>query len=122
MRAARFHRHGGPEVVQIEDVPRPEPRPGEVVVDVRAAAMNHLDLWVRRGLPIETTMPHIGGSDIAGTVAEVGAGVAGWQKGDRVVVNPILFCGVCEFCTRGQESLCLRFRILGEHTDGGFAE
>jgi NADPH:quinone reductase-like Zn-dependent oxidoreductase len=84
--------------------------------------MNHLDLWVRRGLPIETTMPHIGGSDIAGTVAEVGFGVAGWQKGDPVVVNPILFCGVCEFCMRGQESLCLRFRILGEHTDGGFAE
>ena len=122
MRAARFHRHGGPEVVRIEDVPRPEPRAGEVVVDVRAAAMNHLDLWVRRGLPIETTMPHIGGSDVAGTVAELGAGVEGWREGDRVLVNPILFCGVCEFCTRGQESLCLRFRILGEHTDGGFAE
>jgi NADPH:quinone reductase-like Zn-dependent oxidoreductase len=122
MRAARFHRHGGPDVVCIEQVPRPEPRPGEVVIDVRAAAMNHLDLWVRRGLPIETTMPHIGGSDVAGTVAELGAGVEGWQVGERVVVNPILFCGTCEFCVRGQESLCRRFRILGEHTDGGFAE
>lgn len=122
MRAVRFHKHGGPEVLRIDDVPRPQPQPGEVVVAVRAVAVNHLDLWIRRGLPIETTMPHIGGSDIAGTVAEVGEGVEGWTAGDRVLVNPILFCGACEHCVRGQESLCLRFRILGEHTDGGFAE
>lgn len=121
MRAARFHRHGDPEVIAIEEVPRPRPAPGEVLVEVRAAALNHLDLWLRRGLPIETTMPHIGGSDIAGVVAEVAADVAGWQEGDRVLVNPILFCGHCEQCLRGQESLCRQFRILGEHTNGGFA-
>jgi NADPH:quinone reductase-like Zn-dependent oxidoreductase len=122
MRAARFHQHGGPEVVQIDEIPTPAPGPGEVRVDVRAAALNHLDLWIRRGLPVETTMPHIGGSDIAGVVGEVGRGVEEWGSGDRVVVNPILFCGACEFCLRGEESLCLRFRILGEHTDGGFAD
>ena len=122
MRAARFHRHGGPEVVQIEDVPRPEPRPGEVVVDVRAAALNHLDLWVRRGLPIETTMPHIGGSDVSGVIAEAGEGVDPARIGERVVINPSLWCGRCRECLRGEESMCERYRIMGEHTDGGFAE
>lgn len=84
--------------------------------------MNHLDLWVRRGLPIETTMPHIGGSDIAGVVAELGPGVHGVEVGTRVVVNPSLWCGRCEWCHAGQESMCVRFRLIGEHTQGGFAE
>jgi len=122
MRAALFHEFGGPEVLRIEEVPAPRAASGQVVVAVRAAAINHLDLWVRRGLPIETTMPHIGGSDIAGEVAEVAEGVDGWSVGDRVVVNPSLWCGRCEPCIRGQESMCAEFRILGEHTDGGFAE
>lgn len=122
MRAARFHQHGGPEVVRVEEVPTPEPAAGEVRVDVRAAGMNHLDLWTRRGLPIETTMPHVGGADVAGVVGAIGEGVEGWSPGDRVLVNPTLYCGVCEFCVAGEESLCLRLRLLGEHTDGGFAE
>lgn len=84
--------------------------------------MNHLDLWVRRGLPIETTMPHIGGSDVVGRVDALGKDVAGWTEGDRVVINPSLWCGRCEWCRQGEESLCERFRILGEHTQGGFAE
>ena len=122
MRAAIFHEHGGPEVVRIEQVERPRPGRGEVLVQVRASAMNHLDLWVRRGIPIETTMPHIGGSDIAGVVAEVGEDVDPARVGERVVVNPSLWCGRCRFCARGEESMCERFRILGEHTNGGFAE
>jgi NADPH:quinone reductase-like Zn-dependent oxidoreductase len=122
MRAAIFHENGGPEVVRIEALPRPAPGPGEVLLEVRAAAMNHLDLWVRRGIPIETTMPHVGGSDMAGVVAEVGEGVDSPRVGERVVVNPSLWCGECEWCRRGEESMCLRYRILGEHTDGGFAE
>src|SRR5690606_34101221 len=73
-------------------------------------------------LPIETTMPHVGGSDIAGVVAGVGAEAEGVAPGERVVVNPALGCGRCESCVRGQESLCATFRVLGEHTDGGFAE
>jgi NADPH:quinone reductase-like Zn-dependent oxidoreductase len=122
MRAAIFHDHGGPEVVRIEQVAQPRPGPGEVLVQVRAAAMNHLDLWVRRGIPIETTMPHIGGSDIAGVIAEAGEGVDAARVGERVVINPSLWCGRCRECARGEHSMCERFRILGEHTDGGFAE
>jgi NADPH:quinone reductase-like Zn-dependent oxidoreductase len=122
MRAAIFHENGGPEVIRIEDVPRPVPRPGEVLVEVKAAALNHLDLWIRRGLPIDTTMPHVGGSDVSGVIAEVGDGVDEARAGERVVVNPSLFCGACEWCRRGDEPMCVSYRILGEHTDGGFCE
>lgn len=122
MLAAIFSEHGGPDVVRTQHVPQPEPAPGEVLVRVQAAALNHLDLWVRRGLPIRTTMPHIGGSDIAGVVEAVGEGVASMDPGLRVVVNPSLWCGHCRFCVLGQESMCVEFRIIGEHTDGGFAE
>jgi NADPH:quinone reductase-like Zn-dependent oxidoreductase len=122
MRAAIFHEFGGPEVVRIEEVERPRPAPHEVLIEVGAAALNHLDLWVRRGLPIETTMPHIGGSDIAGIVVELGSGVDQAMVGERVVVNPSLSCGKCEWCLRGEQSLCNDYRILGEHTQGGFAE
>lgn len=122
MRAAIFDEHGGPEVVRIRDVPRPEPAADEVRLRVEASGMNHLDLWVRRGLPIETTMPHIGGSDVVGRVDALGGAVEGWAEGDRVVINPSLWCGECEWCRQGEESLCERYRILGEHTQGGFAE
>jgi len=122
MRAAVFHEFGGPEVVRVEEVPRPAPGPGEVLVEVKAAALNHLDLWVRRGLPIETPMPHIGGSDVAGVVAELGPGVEGPAPGTPVVANPSLWCGRCEWCIRGEHSLCVDYRILGEHTQGGLAE
>ena len=122
MRAAIFYQHGGPEVVRIEDVPPPVPDAHEVLIQVRAVALNHLDLWVRRGLPIETTMPHIGGSDIAGVVAELGAAVSDVSRGDRVVVDPSLGCGRCEWCARGEQSVCAEYRILGEHTQGGLAE
>lgn len=122
MRAARFHEHGDPEVVRVERVPVPEPGPGEARVAVRAAGLNHLDLWVRRGLPIHTTMPHVGGSDVAGVVDAVGGGVDGEWAGARVVVDPSLGCGACEWCLRGERPLCPRYRIVGEHTDGGFAE
>lgn len=122
MRAAVFHEHGGPDVLAIEEVPDPVPREGDVLVQVHAAAFNHLDLWVRRGLPIETVFPHIGGSDIAGVVTELGAAVTDWQVGDRVLVNPVLSCGRCEWCARGEEPLCPEFRVIGEHLHGGFAE
>ena len=122
MRAAIFHEHGGPDVVRIEQVARPRPGPGEVLVQVKAAAMNHLDLWVRRGIPIETTMPHIGGCDISGVIAEVGEDVDAGRVGERVVINPSLWCGHCRDCLRGEESQCATFRIFGEHTNGGFTE
>lgn len=122
MKAAIFSQHGDPDVIRIEDVPRPEPGQGEVRLRVAAAGMNHLDLWVRRGLPIETTMPHIGGSDVAGVVDAAGPGVADGWLGARVVADPSISCGVCEWCRRGEEPLCVDYRILGEHTNGGFAE
>lgn len=121
MRAAIFDEFGGPEVLRIAEVATPEPGAGEVLVRVRAAALNHLDIWVRRGLPIETTMPHIGGSDIAGEVAAVGAGV-GVEVGTRVVVDPSVGCGRCEWCRAGEVPLCVDYKIIGEHTQGGFAE
>jgi NADPH:quinone reductase-like Zn-dependent oxidoreductase len=123
MRAALIREHGGPEVLEIAGIADPVPGHGQVVVDVGAAALNHLDLWVRRGLPgLELAMPHVGGADVAGTVSEIGPGVEGWSPGDRVVVNPGLWCGRCEWCVRGEHSLCERYGILGEHVQGGLAE
>jgi NADPH:quinone reductase-like Zn-dependent oxidoreductase len=117
-----FSAHGGPDVVHIEEMPTPFPAAGEVRLLVAAVGMNHLDLWVRRGLPIDTVLPHIGGSDIAGVVDAGGAGVADVREGDRVVVDPSLSCGECEWCSAGEEPLCVKYRILGEHVHGGFAE
>lgn len=122
MRAAVFEDFGGPGVVEIKKVPVPEPGPGEVRVKVAAAAMNHLDLWVRRGLPIETPMPHIGGSDIAGTVDAVGPGADDVPLGTRVVVDPSLGYDWYDGHDRGESFGELPFRIIGEHTQGGFAE
>lgn len=106
----------------MEEVARPEPGPRDVLIQVRAAALNHLDLWVRRGLPIEITLPHIGGADIAGTVVEAGSGVRRDLIGQHVVVDPSISCGRCEWCRREEQSLCLEYRIIGEHVSGGFAE
>ena len=123
MKAAIFRQHGGPEVIEVADVPRPNVKSGQVLVSVRAAALNHLDLWARRGLPgLDLEFPHIGGSDMAGTVEELGEGVHDLDVGERVLVNPSLWCGRCEWCHRGQESLCLHYKIIGEHLNGGFAE
>ena len=123
MRAAVFHEFGGPEQVRIEDVPTPSPAPGEVLVRVRACALNRLDLWVLGGLPgLRTPLPFWTGSDIAGEVAELGPGVLGVTAGMRVALNPGLWCGTCEWCIQGEESLCVRYRLIGEHTVGGLAE
>lgn len=123
MKAAIFREHGGIDKLEIAEMPQPVPQAGEALLRVRAAAVNHLDLWVRRGLPgIEVPLPHIGGSDIAGEVAALGAGVEGIAEGARVVVNPGLWDGTCEWCRKGQQSLCVNYRIIGEHTNGGFAQ
>lgn len=122
MRAAVFEKFGGPGVVEIKSMPIPEPGPGQVRIRVAAAAMNHLDLWVRRGLPIETPMPHIGGSDIAGTVDAVGPGAEKAPFGTRVVVDPSLRYEWYEGQDRGESFNEPPFRIIGEHTQGGFAE
>ncbi len=123
MKAIVFHEHGPFENIAIADVPKPEIKPDEVLIEVKAAALNRLDLWVLAGWPgLNLKLPHVMGSDGAGVVVEIGSRVAGFENGDRVAVNPSLSCGSCEFCVAGQDNLCDRFAILGEHVDGFFAE
>ena len=123
MRALAFNEFGGPEKLRLQDVPDPKAAPGEVVVRVRACALNHLDIFVREGIPaLKTPLPFWTGCDIAGDVAEVGPDVTGLRVGDRVCVNPNLTCGRCEFCIQGEDSLCVRYGIVGEHLPGGLAE
>jgi NADPH:quinone reductase-like Zn-dependent oxidoreductase len=123
MKALAFHEHGGIEKLKYQDVPDPKPGAGDVLVRVKAAALNHLDLFVREGLPgLKLPMPFWSGCDIAGDVVEVGAAVPDVKVGDRVAVNPNLHCGRCEYCQKGQHSLCVSYGILGEHTHGGLAE
>jgi NADPH:quinone reductase-like Zn-dependent oxidoreductase len=122
MKAAIFHEHGGPEVIRVADIPRPEPGPGQVRIRVRASSLNHLDLSVRRGMPFPVPMPHIGGADIAGTVDALGAGVEGVDVGTRVVVDPSLHWEFYQGVRSGPALPSPRFQILGEHTQGGFAE
>lgn len=121
MKAVFFDRHGGNEVLQFGDRPEPEPGPGEVRVAIRAAALNHLDLFVRNGIP-DVPLPQIPGADGSGVVDLVGPGVEGLAEGDRVLVQPGLYCNACEFCRAGEQSLCVTFQILGEHAPGTFAE
>ncbi|HEY8143691.1 MAG TPA: zinc-binding dehydrogenase [Kofleriaceae bacterium] len=121
--AVVLREHGGPEVLRRERLPVEEPGPGEVRVAVRAVALNHLDLWVRRGGPaFKLTWPHRLGADVAGVVDALGPGVTGLEVGQRVVVNPGLSCGVCRACLSGRDNLCRQYGILGEHRDGGYGE
>src|SRR5438270_8092532 len=122
MKAVRFHEFGGPDVLRYEDVPTPAPGAGEVLVGLRAAALNHLDLFVRRGGVPKTPLPHVGGADGAGVVLESGAGAGAFTRGTRVFFDPGLSDGTCDYCARGEHSLCDRWEILGEHRDGTFAQ
>lgn len=144
MQAVVFRTHGGPEVLEPLELPSPRPAAGEVRIRVEAVALNHLDLWVREGLPGGPTlpMPHILGSDIVGIVEELGEGTgdAGLKgpggrpalrglfgdaivPGERVVLSPMISCGRCEFCLRGYDGLCVEgFRIFGYQLPGGYAE
>lgn len=113
---------GGPEVLARETIELPEPGPREVRVRVRAVALNHMDLWVRRGLPqVKYEWPYRLGCDIAGEVEALGAGASGAKVGDRVLVNPGLSCGVCARCLSGEDNLCRKYRIFGEGAQGGYA-
>lgn len=121
MKALFFTEHGGNEVLRYGDRPDPSEGKGEVRVAIRAAALNRLDIFVRNGIP-HVPLPQIPGADGSGVVDSVGPGVDGFSPGDRVLIQPGLFCGVCEFCRAGEQSLCVEFRILGEHVPGTFAE
>src|SRR5438876_10606187 len=122
MKAIRFHGHGGPEVLRFEDVPDPELAPGEVLVRVRACALNHLDLWERSGLPhVSIPLPHISGSDVAGEV--VAAAVPRVTLGARVMLQPGLSCGRCAACLSGRDNECPSYEVLGYlNHPGGYPE
>lgn len=119
MQAIRLHEHGNSSVLRIDSIDKPLPGPKQVVVQMKAAALNHLDLWVRNGLPgMKLPLPMIMGSDGAGVVSETGAGVEGIDVGDEVVIQPGIFCGLCQMCRMGHHNLCPDYGILGESTDG----
>lgn len=123
MKAVIFEKHGGPEVLQYTDFSVPQPGAGQVLVRLKAAALNRLDLWVRNGWPgIKLAYPHIPGADGAGEIAEVGAGVSAWMAGDRVVINPNLGCGRCAACLAGWDNRCQNWNLLGETVRGTYAE
>ncbi len=121
MKAVRFHAHGGPEVLRCEDAPDPRPKSGEAIVRVRACALNHLDLWNRRGIERVTfQFPHISGADVAGEV--VSTADNSMAPGRRVMLQPGLSCGRCDVCLAGCDNECPRYDVLGSQSDGGYAE
>ncbi len=121
MKAVRIHEFGGPEVLRYEDVADPQPRKDQVLVRIKACAMNHLDIWVRKGLP-GVKLPHILGSDIAGEIVEVGEYLAGFKAGQRVLLAPMHFCSRCAKCVAGLQNQCREFTVLGNGVDGGNCE
>jgi NADPH:quinone reductase-like Zn-dependent oxidoreductase len=119
MKAVRFHQHGGPDVLKFEDAPDPVPERGHAIVRVRACALNHLDLWERRGLSRVTfPMPHVSGADVAGEIADAD----GFASGLRVMLQPGLSCGHCAACIAGRDNLCPFYDVLGYLSQGGYAE
>ena len=121
MKAVRFHEFGGPEVLKYEDVPEPKLRDDQVLVRVKACALNHLDLWVRKGLP-GVKLPHINGSDVAGEIEQLGSYVSDLRKGQRVLLAPMVFCNHCQECVNGRQNMCRQFTVLGNLVDGGNCE
>ncbi|MDX6269490.1 MAG: hypothetical protein QOD28_713 [Acidobacteriota bacterium] len=123
MKATIFRQHGGAEVLEYAEVDEPRIRANEVLVEVRACALNHLDVWARKGLPgIEIPLPHILGNDIAGVVREAGEVVDWIKPGDEVLLQPGVSCGHCAECLRGLDNLCAAYDMLGYRRDGGYAE
>lgn len=119
MKAVRFHEHGGTEVLRYEDAPDPDLRAGEVIIRVRACALNHLDIWNRRGV-VKLPLPHILGADVAGEIVESSDSLL--QAGTRVMGQPGLSCGRCEACLDGRDNECPRYDVLGSQSNGGYAE
>lgn len=123
MKAVIFREHGGPEKLVYDEVPKPVIGSGEVLIRVKACALNHLDIWIRQGNPsYPIPLPHISGSDIAGVVEEVGGQVEGVTVGDRVLVSPGVSCWHCEFCMAGRDNVCPSYSLIGAKMHGGYAE
>ena len=123
MKAVVFHEHGGIDKLRYEDRPDPTVKDNEVLVRIKACALNHLDIWERVGLPgVQIPLPHISGSDICGEVASTGRLVSKTRPGDDVIVSPGLSCGACDYCLSGRDSMCRSYKIIGYLVDGGYAE
>lgn len=122
MKAIHYEEHGSADVLEYGEFPDPEMGPEEVLVDIKAGGLNHLDVWTRKGMPSPEEMPHVQGSDGAGVVQDVGERVTRFEVGDRVVVDPGLYCGECEFCRKGEQSLCVDYKMIGEHVRGVHSE
>ncbi len=123
MKSVYINQHGDESVLQYGELPDPVAGPGQVLVEIKACALNHLDLWMRRGVPaIKVKMPHILGSDISGVVAQTGAGVMHVQVGQEVVLSPGVSCGHCHACLSGFDNNCREYGVLGEHVPGGYAQ
>jgi NADPH:quinone reductase-like Zn-dependent oxidoreductase len=123
MKAVVLDRFGGPEVLELREVPDPAPRPDEVRVEVKACGINHLDLWVRQGLRgLDPEMPHILGNDVVGIARDVGPLVRHVKPVDKVLVCPTLSCGVCPACLAGDDNLCRWYDVLGRKRNGGYAQ
>lgn len=123
MKAVAIFEHGGVDKLVLADLPKPEAGPDDVVIQVKAVALNRLDLWVREGLPgLALQMPFTLGSDVAGVIDSVGTNVTRFKPGERVTINPGWWDTTCEFCLRGDHPLCVGFKIFGEHLPGGYAE
>lgn len=124
MKAVRFHTHGGPEVLKMEEIPDPRIAQNQVLVRIKACALNHLDLWLRKGLPgVKVPLPHIPGCDIAGEVAAVGELCTRVRVGEKVIISPGRSCMQCASCLTGRDNLCASYQIFGGYgLDGGYAE
>ena len=123
MKAVQLVAHGAPGKFELREIPDPIPTDREVAVRVRACGLNRLDLWAEEGaLPVPLELPRTLGSEISGEILLLGENVSRWRVGDRVAVQSNLFCGQCEFCVRGRESICVKGQIVGVNRDGGFAQ
>ena len=123
MKAIRLHEFGDAGVLRFEDAPKPEPGPNEVLVQIKAAALNHLDVWVRSGQRERNIpLPHIPGSDGAGVIAEPGKDVRRWKADERVLISSGISCGHCDYCVSGRDNLCREYRVLGVRENGTYAE
>lgn len=123
MRAILFNHHGGLEVLKYSEIPTPKIREDEALIEVEACGLNHLDIWVRQGMPgVQIPMPHIPGCEMVGKVEKLGSKVTHVKKGQRVLVSPGISCGQCPNCQAGRDSLCREFKIVGLQINGGYAE
>lgn len=123
MKAAIFSKRGGIENLKFDEVPTPQIGPRDVLVKVRACGLNHLDIFTREGSHgVHAPLPHIGGLEPAGEIAQVGAEISGWRVGERALVGSAITCGECEYCQSGNDNLCARRKVIGVNVDGGFAE